>query len=110
MSTTVRVVFNHFGKVADALEAKAALVVAKTAHDLEANAKAQAPVDTGNLRNSIQSRPMGPLAWEVAVGAEYGLYVEMGTRHAPAQPYFLPAVERVSGPFQAALGQLLGGR
>ncbi len=30
----------------------------------------------------------------VAVGAEYGIYVEFGTVHGPSQPYFYPAVDQ----------------
>lgn len=39
----------------------------------------------------------------VAVGAEYGIYVELGTTRMPAQPYFYPAVEAARPGFEAAL-------
>lgn len=39
----------------------------------------------------------------VAVGASYGIYVEMGTTRMPARPYFYPAVEAVRPGFEAAL-------
>ena len=43
----------------------------------------------------------------VAVGAEYGAYVEYGTRHRPAKPYLTPAVEAQRAPFLAGLQQLV---
>jgi HK97 gp10 family phage protein len=68
------------------------LVVRKAAFDVEAAAKAKAPVDTGNLRASIAVMPTGELSAEVRVGAEYGAAVEYGTGvrtvdpDAPHQP------------------------
>lgn len=45
--------FNHFDKIANALEKSASQVVRKTAFDIQAKAASRAPVDTGFLRNSI---------------------------------------------------------
>lgn len=42
----------------------------------------------------------------VAVGASYGIYLEMGTRYQPAQPYLAPAIEAVRPKFEAALGKI----
>ena len=39
----------------------------------------------------------------VAVGAEYGIYLELGTTRMPAKPYFYPAVEAARPGFEAAL-------
>lgn len=83
------------------------LVVAKTAHDLEAQAKDRAPVKTGNLKNSIQAHPRTELEWEVAVGAEYGRYVEYGTVHMGAQPYLTPAVDAVRPGFLTAVERVV---
>lgn len=80
-------------------------VVSTAATDIRENAQAAAPVDTGNLKNSIQDRKTGDLQAEIAVGAEYGAYVEFGTENAPAQPYLTPAVLRVEPVFRAAVGQ-----
>lgn len=86
---------------------KAPAVVAKTARDIEASAKDRAPVDTGNLKNSIQAKQVAPLTWEVHVGAEYGAYVEYGTRRTAAQPFLTPAVELRRPDFEQALRELL---
>lgn len=42
----------------------------------------------------------------VAVGAVYGLYVELGARGRPARPYFLPAIDAVRPSFDAALSKI----
>lgn len=74
---------------------------------IEAEAKIGAPVDTGFLRNSIASSFPDDQTGVVSVGAEYGIYVEMGTVHAPAQPFLLPAAERVMQGFEAELKKVL---
>lgn len=102
--------FSHLGTIAAELQGKAASVVKKTAFDLEAHAKAVVPVDTGNLKNSIETTiESGGLTATVTAGAEYGIYVEYGTaRGGPAQPYMTPAAELVRGPFQDAMKKVLG--
>lgn len=111
--------FNKFGKMADALFPILSAAVRKTAFDLQADAAANAPVDTGFLKNSIYvttstdstygsggtsgkgdssllppvDAPSKSTVAYVAVGANYGIYLEMGTRFMPAQPYFYPAAE-----------------
>lgn len=89
-----------------AVAAKAALYVAKAAHDIEAHAKDRAPVDTGFLKNSIAARQEAPLAWVVEVGADYGIYQEFGTRRMAARPYLIPAVEQVRPSYIAAMAKL----
>lgn len=42
----------------------------------------------------------------VAVGAEYGIYLEFGTRYMPAHPYFYPAVEHARAGFESALSRI----
>lgn len=83
--------------------ARAALV--KTAADIESDAKAFVPVDTGNLKNSI-SRDVVGLTAAIGPTASYGAYVEFGTsRQAPAA-YMGPAFDRRAGFLEKALQQL----
>ena len=42
----------------------------------------------------------------VGVAANYGIYVEMGTRHMGAQPYFYPALDEGRSRFEAALAAM----
>ena len=43
------------------------------------NAKRDAPVDMGVLRNSISFAPIGDLTYEIVSGAKYSAYLEFGT-------------------------------
>lgn len=98
------VLSNDLGKIADGMEDKASQFVRKAALDIQAGAQVRAPVDTGALRASIQAvQASGPLHWQVRVGVEYGIYVEMGTRHMAAQPYLGPAAEAVRSDFLRAM-------
>lgn len=59
----------------------------------EGYAKKLAPVDTGNLRNSITHTvdEKEPAAY-IGTNVEYASYVELGTAKMKAQPYLKPAV------------------
>lgn len=100
---------NRVGKVRRDMLGELAQVVEGAARGIEARAKMKAPVKTGNLRNSIGSDQESEYVWYVRVGAEYGAYVEYGTRHTAAQPFLLPALEEVRPLFFAQL-KAVGGR
>lgn len=86
-------------------EPKARLVVAKTARDIEADAKGFAPVDTGNLKGSITTDVRG-LSAEIGPTANYGVFQELGTSKMAPQPFMGPAADRRAGPFEQAMGKL----
>ena len=85
---------------------KASQVVRKAAADVTAHAKMFAPVDTGNLRQSIITRTVDDLTSEVISGAEYAIYQEYGTRFQPGTAHMRPALERVEPSFVAAMEQI----
>lgn len=59
----------------------------------EGYAKKLAPVDTGNLRNSItHDVDDGEPAAYIGTNVEYAPYQELGTIHMKAQPFLKPAV------------------
>lgn len=96
---------HDFVKAAAKVTELAKLAIAKTALDIEADAKVLAPVDTGNLKNSISSEASG-LTAEVSASTAYSDYVEYGTSRMNAQPYMGPAFDaRVPG-LEKALGQI----
>ena len=72
-------------------------------------------VDTGYLRNSIMimqyPTEQDPRA-TVIVNAEYGVGLELGTRHHKPYPFFIPAVtterERVEKEGKIILSEILG--
>ena len=120
--------FNNFDKVAQGLFDALADVVSETAFDIQATAASIAPVDTGFLRDSIyvetytQSTyghggpgkfgqnlldaipsPRNQFTAYIAGGAEYSVFLELGTIHQPAQPYLAPAVDLAEIPFEDAV-------
>jgi HK97 gp10 family phage protein len=57
-------------------------------------AKVRAPVDTGNLRGSIENEVIdNDKSVVIGTNTEYAVYVEKGTYKQRAQPYLTPAVE-----------------
>lgn len=61
---------------------------------IETKARANAPYRTGHLRNTIDAfYDAVTKSIEIYVGAEYGLFVEFGTRRMHAHPYLRPALE-----------------
>lgn len=85
--------------------------VRKSALDVERGAKMLAPVDTGNLRNSISTTITGSgsaasISADIGPTANYGAYLEYGTSRMRPQPYMGPALDRVEPGFVAAIEQL----
>lgn len=101
-------------EVADLIRTRAAHIVEKAARDIEGTASvnvvSMGAVDTGNLLGSIASAPVRSdgLVWKVYAGAEYAAYVNFGTVHMGARPFFTDAVDKVRPVFVAAMRQLPG--
>lgn len=70
-----------------------ARAVKDAADEIVERAKIAAPVDTGFLQDSIEATHPEELTSIVTVGAEYGVYVELGTVFRAARPYLGPAVD-----------------
>lgn len=97
-------------KAAAEVRPKTAKIVAKAANDVETRAKQAAPVDTGNLRNSISTETASDgLSAVVGPTANYGAYVEYGTASMSPQPFMGPAWDVVEPGFVQALEELAGG-
>lgn len=111
MSVRVHVAFNHLPDIAKELRPLAEQAVAKTALDLEGQAKQNIRghdlIDTGYLVGSVHAERMGPARWRVVVGAFYGVFHEYGTRFLPARPFLIPAANRVRPNLEAAIRELL---
>ena len=76
----------------------------RAAFEIEREAVAEVPVDSGRLKGSIQTQEVGDII-EVGSGVkagtelEYAHYVEYGTSKQAAHPYLQPAVEIVRGKY-----------
>ncbi len=122
-------VYNHFGACGDALDKAASAVVRKTALDAQAhiqsNVQANGLVRTGFLLNSVYvvtsesssykggakalpevAQPTDDKTAYVVVGAQYGIFPELGTRFMAARPYFYPGIDATRPDFEAAMAQI----
>lgn len=91
----LQVVFNHSASVAKQIDKQVADIIQRATYAVEADAKKRAPVDTGALRNSIQSSFPSAKTGVVSAGVEYAPYVEFGTIHNRPQPFLLPSLRAV---------------
>lgn len=82
--------------------------VRKNGSEMMKKAKRNAPVDTGNLMSSIDLEITdGGMTAEVEPTADYGAYVELGTRFMNAQPYLKPAFDEQKGKFKSDMKKLV---
>jgi HK97 gp10 family phage protein len=88
------VVYNRIPQIMITAPLKVQTALAKTAFDTQINAIQRAPVDTGNLVNSIRTQQEGPFKWTVTAHAEYAIYVEVGTRNTPGREYMVGALRQ----------------
>lgn len=138
MSIHIRVDRNDFPRIAEELPKLVSKLVRAAALNVEHRAKDKAPVDTGFLKNSLytvtsessgyanaaataasanghaemlseEPAPEKPTTAVVAVGASYGLFVEYGSSHGPAQPYLEPALHEEAPAFEQALRAAVNG-
>lgn len=57
-------------------------------------ARDNAPVDTGNLKRSIEAKQVSDKSMTIQTRTGYGAYVELGTKRMEARPYLAPAVKQ----------------
>lgn len=91
---------NDLPRIASQLDRALSNLLKKTAFGIEAKAKTLAPVDTGLLRNSVQTRIDGPTKASVGTSVEYAEYQEFGTRHQKGKPFLTPAADEAKQEFE----------
>lgn len=122
--TTVRLDTRELDRIAAGLDMNTERVLMSYAFEVEKQAKINAPYDTTALRQSVYTEgkneskydearagvqekrpgaeterhptPTGKVVANVGPCVEYAEYVELGTSRMGAQPYLMPAVEKVS--------------
>ena len=91
------VVAGRFDEFLDAVERELQTEVDAVVELIASDAQSNAPVDTGELRDSIEAVMEEAseliIRGAIEVGAEHGVYQEFGTIHMPAQPYLAPALD-----------------
>lgn len=86
-------------RITEILDAYALLIM----REMQINA----PVDTGFLRSSITITEEGDLIRVIGPTADYALFVEMGTRFTPPQPFVEPAMLAYKRQFERAVREAL---
>lgn len=133
MPCTVEFIDNA-GEVLAAFQSQVARALEQCGMLGESGAKEMAPVDTGNLRNSITHTVAGDTAY-IGTNSKYGAYVEFGTGSGctlgggrntpwryqdargnwhtttgqPAQPYLKPGVESHQAEYKTLIESILKG-
>lgn len=85
----------YFEEIAQDMDERAIEVARNTGKKIHAQASRLAPVDTGQLRKSItyEEQEYGADVYVDLSKAEYGIWVELGTKRGAPQPYWRPALE-----------------
>lgn len=87
-------------------------LVEEYAEKIHKDAREQVPVDTGNLRSTIEIRLTKSVlaGMQAKIGTDkttYAIHVEYGTQKMDAQPYLRPAFEKHQGDFLQELADIL---
>jgi HK97 gp10 family phage protein len=73
------------------IERKTQIELLKIGEKVTSEAKKRCPVDTGNLRSSVNNQLVASNRVRIGTNVEYAIYVEKGTRRMEAQPFLVPA-------------------
>jgi HK97 gp10 family phage protein len=98
-SAKIVIKYNNLPKIAAKLPEAVGVIVHKAAFDIEANAKAIVPIDSGTLHDSISTEFPTKTSAIIAPHTDYEVYVEYGTQRQRAKPYMRPAAEKVAPAF-----------
>lgn len=106
MAFTLEIVDNStlVGAELEAAVKKALMLCGETA---KAYSKKLCPVDTGNLRNSIDYQ-VSESTMQIGTNVEYAEYVECGTVKQDAQPYLQPALAQNADKYTSIIKSTLG--
>lgn len=110
-TSQVRALGSRLQSAGGRVGARTSAALRATAFGIEADAKVLAPVDTGNLRNSISTSiagdgRTGTMTAEIGPTAEYAVFQEYGTSTQPGQPFLGPAFDRRVPAYTEALAQI----
>lgn len=105
------VVRDHSAQVAALVERRFAILSREAAQRIADRARSLAPVDTGQLRDSIEAEGTGSATvWRVVARAPHAIYQEYGTVNQPGTPFLTPALESERANALALLASAVGRR
>lgn len=95
-------------KITAEIKPRASAIIEKYGEHIMFSAVKRAPVDTGDLIDTItaNSKLIEPLTFRVQDGKEYGIFQELGTHKMSAHPFLRPAVEEWRERFLSAFSEL----
>lgn len=99
---------SYFGQVQRAIADAQQRAAERTGAWAAEQARVLAPVDTGFLRDSIDFEVRHTqTGWAIVVfaGADYALYVELGTSRMDAQPFLRPVLDRIGDQYRQFLAE-----
>ena len=102
MGIHIRGKFPNYVKAAAKATTRAELATVDAAFEARDEARRNAPVRSGHLRDSITADVNG-LKAEIGPTEWYGALVENGTARVAPQPYLIPAAEKAELKYRAAL-------
>lgn len=91
-------------KLTREMKPKASQIVRTYGSMITTSAIKRAPVDTGNLINTISanSKLIDTFTFRIQDGTGYGIFQELGTSKMSARPFLVPAVEEFRQKFLQA--------
>lgn len=94
MSVVVKEKMNHLDTFAAHARENVEQANAELAERMAETAREIVPVETGELRDSIEATRIDEKTVSVTAGTDHAEPVEFGTVHMAAQPFMLPAFDR----------------
>ena len=82
-------------------------VVGETTRAVTTFAQGYAPIDTGELHDSIGGQSSG-LSGQAVAGTDHAIHQEFGTRYQSGTPFMRPGAEAARPGLEAAVRSLLG--
>jgi len=104
--TKIRVEFNNFDAWAARLPGQCQEILKDVTEQVAADAKTDAPVKTGKLRDSIITEVQAKQGL-VKVMKFYGLFIEYGTKKMAAKPFLRPAAEKAAPEFTRLMKEMI---
>ena len=105
MSMELRTIENKLPDLAGLVRAALAKQIDAAGAAMEAAAKDAAPVDKGELRDSIHFERTGPLSGELVAGTDHAAPNEFGTHNRPAHPFMRPQAEQIAADLSALVAR-----
>ena len=99
MTLVTKIDLKGIDRLTKEMEPRAEQVLSDAAFQIETEAKKIAPYDTHALQNSIHVEPPKRLNRIISDAVDYGIFQELGTSKMAAQPFMVPAVEKVRAKF-----------